>query len=304
MNLAGGKVLKHLHPGEILFMEGEAASSMYLVKSGTIRILKREGSTMQELAKLESGALFGEMAIIDPAPRSATAQALNSTCVIEIQPTLLTSLIEQLPGWFGTLLKMLTSRLRETTKLHNDKKRNSGLHCLLYLILDNNLNTSNISTSLQKTSKQVQYIYGLAPIDTRNILKSLEKQKLLTIDKDSDNIQSSGAELKLLKQLYNYQLEGEEKFPTHIPKKWLTFLTQNTADFEKIEIELTELFALCDNKSEYMNSLQWIKSMGEPWGLSIIKGVKHHVLRLEKSHLEKLTLFYNSIDFFKNPLKN
>jgi CRP/FNR family transcriptional regulator, cyclic AMP receptor protein len=87
MNLAGGKNLKHLKPGEILFMKGEPANSMYLVKSGVIRILKREGSTMQELAQLESGELFGEMAILDPAPRSATAQAQNNACVIEITQT-------------------------------------------------------------------------------------------------------------------------------------------------------------------------------------------------------------------------
>lgn len=105
-----------------------------------------------------------------------------------------------------------------------------------------------------------------------------------------------------LKELYHFHIEGEEKFPTQIPEKWIQFLTQNTQDLDNIEIELSELLALCKNKTESKRSLQWIKEHGSNWGLSVKKDVKQSVLRLEKSHLDKLSQFHSSIDFLKNPI--
>jgi hypothetical protein len=105
-----------------------------------------------------------------------------------------------------------------------------------------------------------------------------------------------------LKELYQFHLEDEDKFSTKIPTKWLQFLTQNTQELDDIEIELSELLPLCTSKDESKKALQWIKEHGENWGLSIKKDVKLNILRLEKTHLEKLIQYLNFSEFLKNPI--
>ncbi len=68
------RVVISLKPGEVLFGEGSVGDRMYVVRSGTIRI--GSGNTVYE--DVEAGGIVGEMAIIEDAPRSATAAALTS----------------------------------------------------------------------------------------------------------------------------------------------------------------------------------------------------------------------------------
>jgi EAL domain-containing protein (putative c-di-GMP-specific phosphodiesterase class I) len=70
-----------LQPGEQLFNEGDGPTTAFLIESGTLRITaKRDGAPIV-LGDLGAGALVGEMAVLDDAPRSATATALD-TCVL------------------------------------------------------------------------------------------------------------------------------------------------------------------------------------------------------------------------------
>ncbi|MGH8041431.1 MAG: EAL domain-containing protein [Rudaea sp.] len=70
-----------LAPGEVLFREGDAPTTAFLVEVGRLRITaQREGVPML-LGDLSAGALVGEMAVLDDSPRSATATAL-SACVL------------------------------------------------------------------------------------------------------------------------------------------------------------------------------------------------------------------------------
>ena len=70
-----------LKPGEVLFREGDAPTTAFLIESGMLRITaEREGAPML-LGELRAGALVGEMAVLDDSRRSATATAL-SPCVL------------------------------------------------------------------------------------------------------------------------------------------------------------------------------------------------------------------------------
>ena len=69
---------KTLEAGETLFREGDEGDQMYLIKSGKIRIVKEMSKGEEKtLAVLEAGAFFGEMAVLDKRPRSASG-ALNN----------------------------------------------------------------------------------------------------------------------------------------------------------------------------------------------------------------------------------
>ncbi len=70
-----------LQPGEQLFSEGDAPTTAFLIESGTLRVTAKRDGAPVVLGDLGAGALVGEMAVLDDAPRSATATALE-TCVL------------------------------------------------------------------------------------------------------------------------------------------------------------------------------------------------------------------------------
>lgn len=75
---------KSLRAGDALFREREAGQSAFLIESGMIRIFVGQGDGALTLADLGPGDLVGEMAMIDDAPRTATAVALEDTVLLVI----------------------------------------------------------------------------------------------------------------------------------------------------------------------------------------------------------------------------
>jgi len=72
-------------PGDVLFFEGELGDELFLVVSGEVVILNHtEGDEPVELTRIHPGDFFGEMALLSPAPRSASAIALTFTNALSI----------------------------------------------------------------------------------------------------------------------------------------------------------------------------------------------------------------------------
>ena len=68
-----GKFGKVFRPNEIIFCEYEPGNDFYLIQEGQVKITKTVGSSIKTLDVLEAGDIFGEMAILEEQPRSATA---------------------------------------------------------------------------------------------------------------------------------------------------------------------------------------------------------------------------------------
>jgi len=97
---------------DILFEEGDQSKSMYLIKNGAIRIFKRKGDGKIEIETLRAGQVVGELSFFDGQPRSASAESLVTSEVVEISRAALDSALSQAPEWLVTLIKTITSRLR------------------------------------------------------------------------------------------------------------------------------------------------------------------------------------------------
>jgi CRP-like cAMP-binding protein len=69
-------------PGEVIFCEYEPGDSFYLIQSGQVKISKVVLENEKMLDILQPGDGFGEMAIIENAPRSATATAVDDVKVL------------------------------------------------------------------------------------------------------------------------------------------------------------------------------------------------------------------------------
>jgi len=71
-------------PGEFFFREGDKAESMYVLETGEVAILKHWAGERHLLGQLGAGDCFGEMALLDLFPRSASVLALAPCTAIEL----------------------------------------------------------------------------------------------------------------------------------------------------------------------------------------------------------------------------
>jgi CRP-like cAMP-binding protein len=95
--------------GTILFRDGDAGDSLYVVTSGRVRIVKG-GS---EIAVLEKGACFGEMAVLDQALRSADAVIADEAVLLRIGSEEFYDVLAENPALTQGVVRLLTRRLRE-----------------------------------------------------------------------------------------------------------------------------------------------------------------------------------------------
>ncbi|MSO88880.1 MAG: cyclic nucleotide-binding domain-containing protein [Rhodospirillaceae bacterium] len=69
--------------GAVIFKDGDSANDAYLIESGTVEVVRKSGSAEVVLARLTRGEIFGEMALIDGKPRTASVRAVDAvTCVL------------------------------------------------------------------------------------------------------------------------------------------------------------------------------------------------------------------------------
>lgn len=116
---------RNYHEKEIIFVEGEPGAGMYIIESGKVRIcLGPHTDEEHEIALLENGDFFGELALIDDHPRSATAVALMPTRLVGFFRSDLLSFISRTPRMGvkieQNMLQILVRRLRITDQKLND----------------------------------------------------------------------------------------------------------------------------------------------------------------------------------------
>jgi CRP-like cAMP-binding protein len=98
--------------GSIIFREGDEARDLFVIKSGQIRI--QIGN--RTIAELGSDSIFGEMALIDSEPRSATAVAATDVELVPVSEKQFLFLVGQTPYFALKVMRVLAQRLRATNK--------------------------------------------------------------------------------------------------------------------------------------------------------------------------------------------
>lgn len=103
--------------GSVIFREGDLGSEMYIIQNGHVRISLHVGGKERELAVLEKGDFFGEIALLDQSPaRSATASAVDDVEVLKLRTTDLDQLLRRRPEIAMRMMMKLSERLRETNR--------------------------------------------------------------------------------------------------------------------------------------------------------------------------------------------
>jgi len=97
--------------GEIIFSEYEPGDSFYLIQAGRVRITKIVGEIEKNIDILQPPEIFGEMAILEGAPRSATAIAMDTVKVLEFNRANFEILMMGNPQIALRLLRLFAKRI-------------------------------------------------------------------------------------------------------------------------------------------------------------------------------------------------
>lgn len=96
--------------GSVIFSEGELGTTAYIIEEGSVAVSVSSAQT----ARIGKGELFGEIALLDQLPRTATVHALEETVLIPIESTVVGELLEKTDPVVRHLLLLILERYRST----------------------------------------------------------------------------------------------------------------------------------------------------------------------------------------------
>ncbi|MBN2545791.1 MAG: Crp/Fnr family transcriptional regulator [Spirochaetes bacterium] len=172
--------------GDIIFCEYEPGNSFYFLMEGKVKITKILSDREKILDILEPGEIFGEMAIIDEGPRSATIVAIDDVKALEFNKANFEILMKSKPELAIKLLKIFANRIY-------DQKRRLKILTLpspetkiadVFVMLAENKNTDLTEAkedTFEITPEQVANWCGMDIAKCKSILANFVKQNRITI---------------------------------------------------------------------------------------------------------------------------
>ena len=178
--------------GEIIFSEFEPGNTVYLLKSGKVKLIKNTGEFERTLDILLPTEMFGEMAILENSPRTATAVAMEDVIVLEFSAQNFDILLNGNPQIAFKLLKIFTKRIYDSKrrfmilKLPDPHAKVADV----FLMLDETQPSSNTVEDDNKSRKFYTSIddianwAGMSADQTRDILIRFANQRRVELFKD------------------------------------------------------------------------------------------------------------------------
>ena len=121
-HLAGKLVERRLAGGAMVFDQGDAGAEMYIVAKGHVNIhLPGENSRRVSLKDISVGEYFGELALFDDKPRSASALATTEAVLLELNRDTLSTYLERRPRAAMAILRTMAERLRQTNAMLSER---------------------------------------------------------------------------------------------------------------------------------------------------------------------------------------
>jgi len=107
--LANRLRVQSFEPDTTIVSEGEIGTSLYVVVRGSVRVHRGE----DEIARMDEGSVFGELAALDPHPRTASVTTLDEALLFSLDREALYELMAEHPIMLRGIIKILCERLRE-----------------------------------------------------------------------------------------------------------------------------------------------------------------------------------------------
>lgn len=107
-----GALGKIYRDGEAIVRQGELGDCMFVIQQGTVEILREEGGKTFRLAELGAGEFFGEMALCEKAPRSATVRAVGEVRALTVDKRTFLRRVQEDPSIAFRVLQAMSARIR------------------------------------------------------------------------------------------------------------------------------------------------------------------------------------------------
>jgi len=177
--------------GEIIFSEYEPGSIFYLIRSGDVRLLKGAGQDEYTLDVLRQSEMFGEMAILDKSPRTATAIAINEVTLLEFNEENFEILMRGNPHIAIKLLKVFSTRIQRAKRrfmiltLSDPQARVADVFLMLDEIGASADGSAGFySREFKVNMEEVAHWAGMPLSDTRSVLEFYASQRRVSIYQD------------------------------------------------------------------------------------------------------------------------
>ena len=181
-------------PGDIIFCEYEPGDSFYLIQEGRVQISRIMGEIEKTVDILMPGEIFGEMAILEEAPRSANAIALDRVKALEFNRANFEILMKGNPQIALKLLKLFTKRIY-------DQRRRFMILTLedvqakvadVFLMLDETMQSERVDGEdadedqrvFRTIADDIAHWAGISTDQSRDVLNHLTVQRRLEMYKD------------------------------------------------------------------------------------------------------------------------
>ncbi|HOJ65012.1 MAG TPA: Crp/Fnr family transcriptional regulator [Spirochaetota bacterium] len=177
---------KRFKKNDIIFCEFEPGNTFYFLLEGKVKVTKISSDTEKILDVLEPGEIFGEMAILESAPRSATTVAIEDTLVLEFSKDNFETLITAKPELAIKLLKVFAKRIYDQKRrlmiLTLNEPEAKIADVFLMLAENKNINLSETKQiSFDITPEQVANWCGIDKMAATQILNHFAKQNRIVL---------------------------------------------------------------------------------------------------------------------------
>lgn len=161
MFASSGSIKKKFYQkDEIVFEEGDVGDSAFIVETGSVGIFKTVEGERVQLADMNEGELFGEMAVIDGSVRMANAHALEESVIIQIPRAVIEKKLDKYEPFMKSLVHILVQNLRSVHQsyMHRPRSVDDYINAISY-------HSEGFREYLESLPEQEKMSKGLAHLD-------------------------------------------------------------------------------------------------------------------------------------------
>lgn len=177
----------HYPRGTTIFREGEDGAVLFVILQGSVRIYTL-GTQGQEVtvAVFSGGDFFGELALLDGRPRSASAEAMRDTQALLLPRETFLQSVHDCPPIAATLLEALAWRLRRSTSHVGDLTSLTAAQRVMQQLLM----LSAPGGSIRLTQEQLAQLLGTTRETVNRVLRQLREQGIVAIERSQVRVVS------------------------------------------------------------------------------------------------------------------
>lgn len=203
---------KKVMAGTVLFKDGEAGQQMFVIHSGKIKITKKIGDVEKTLAILPAGEFFGEMAILNDEPRTATAVVEEDSQLLVIDPKTFEAMIKGNAEIALRMIKKLSQRLKQADEQIESlmiKDNNTKIISILAKMAENEGEATAGGIKIALAVKDISMKTGLSEPKVKEVLNKITAARILTVEETSMTVSDPGKLRKFLDFLTLKEQFGE-----------------------------------------------------------------------------------------------